>query len=321
MAEVVVIGAGAVGSVVGGFLAAAGHDVTLLGRPAHVCAIVERGLLIRGLFGHRHLTGLRALAKPALPPRSADAVWVCVKSYDTAATAELAARCRAPQGVVISAQNGLGNLDTLAAHVPPTALLGARVIFGARLVRPGEVEVTVSAEPVRIGAWVRGEVHAERQARRWAQELTAAGLDCEWTPDIQAELWAKVLYNAALNPLGALLRCHYGALAENEDTRALMDQVISEAFAVARAEGIELPWRSVEQYRARFYGQLVPATAAHRSSMLQDIERGRPTEIEALNGAICRLAAKHGLPAATNLCLTRLLRARAARPGSAEGTT
>lgn len=319
MADIVVMGAGAVGSVLGGFLAQAGHTVTLLGRPAHMRAIAERGLAITGLFGHHWIRGLEVVTDPAALPRGAAAVWVCVKSYDTASVASWAEHCRAPRGVVISAQNGLGNLELLASTVPPTALLGARVIFGARLVRPGEVEVTVSAEPVRIGAFVRGAQEAERQARHWAEALAAAGLDCQWTPDIHAELWAKVFYNAALNPLGALLGCHYGALAEHDDTRALMDQVIAEAFAVARAEGVALPWSSAEEYLERFYSQLVPATYGHRSSMLQDLERGKPTEIEAINGALWRRATQHGLAAPANELLTRLLRVRSALARKEEG--
>src|SRR4029077_16572293 len=116
-------------------------------------------------------------------------------------------------------------------------------------------------------------------AARWATALAAAGIPAEPTEDLTAELWAKVLYNAALNPLGALLGVPYGRLAVHPDTRAIMDTVIEEGFAVARAEGVALRWPDAAAYRGTFYDRLVPATAEHRSSMLQDIERGRPTEI------------------------------------------
>src|SRR5262249_60848466 len=129
---------------------------------------------------------------------------------------------------------------------------------------------------------------------------------------IAAELWAKVLYNAALNPLGALLGVPYGELPAHPDTRTIMDTVIEATFAVARAEDVALRWPDAAAYREVFYGRLVPATAAHRSSMLQDIERGRPTEIDAINGAVAARGAKRGLPAPVNATLARLIRARRA---------
>jgi 2-dehydropantoate 2-reductase len=123
-------------------------------------------------------------------------------------------------------------------------------------------------------------------------------------------LWAKVLYNSALNPLSALLNVHYGALPSQADSRALMDAVIDEVFAVAAAEGVELPWATAEAYRTEFYERLVPVTFHHRSSMLQDIERGRPTEIDAINGEVWRRARLHDMAVPINEVLTRLLRLR-----------
>src|SRR5207237_822351 len=109
---------------------------------------------------------------------------------------------------------------------------------------------------------------------------------------------------------GALLGVPYGDLPVDRDTRMIMDAVIEEAFAVARAEGVELAWPDASGYRAVFYGRLVPSTAAHRSSMLQDIERGRPTEIDAINGQVAARGAAHGVPTPVNATLARLIRAR-----------
>jgi 2-dehydropantoate 2-reductase len=127
---------------------------------------------------------------------------------------------------------------------------------------------------------------------------------------LEAALWAKALYNAALNPLGALLGVHYGALAENVESRAIMDTVLDEVFAVAAAEGVELPWPNVEAYRKEFYGRLVPVTFDHRSSMLQDLERGKRTEIESINGEVWRRGRTRGISATANEVLTRLVRLR-----------
>ena len=127
---------------------------------------------------------------------------------------------------------------------------------------------------------------------------------------MHAYLWTKVFYNAALNPLGALLGLPYGALAADADARAIMDDVITEAYAVARARGVRPGVPSAEAYRRLFYERLVPATADHRSSMLQDLERGRRTEIDAINAALATFGAAAGVPTPVNTTLTRLIRWR-----------
>jgi 2-dehydropantoate 2-reductase len=309
MDRVLVAGAGAVGSVFGGLLANAGFEVTLLGRTLHMQAVARRGLRICGIWGEHRATRLDVATAPASWKSAFDAVLVTVKSYDTGTLAPLVAEWLAPRGVAISLQNGLGNLERLAAHVDPAHVFGGRVIFGAEVTEPGVVEVTVCAEPVRVGAWLATDDNAVSQAHRWAAAFRQAGIPAEPCNSIVAELWAKVFYNAALNPLGALLRWPYGALAANPETRALMDQVIAECFAVAQAERVPLPWSSAESYREHFYSRLVPPTAAHRSSMLQDLERGKRTEIDAINGEVWRRGALHGISTPLNELLTRLVRA------------
>jgi 2-dehydropantoate 2-reductase len=306
--RVLVAGAGALGSVFGGFLHRAGCPVTLLGRGSHLDAIARSGLRITGIWGDHHLTGF-ALGKVAA--RSADAILLTTKSYDTRTMVEQVAPGLAPEGVVISLQNGLGNVEAIEAVVSPARTLGARVIFGAEIIEPGCVRVTVYADRVLVGARQPGAYPAlDQRAREWASRFDAAGIPAAYTDELEAVLWAKVFYNAALNPLGALLGVPYGALADHADTRAIMDAVIDEAFAVARAEGIRLSWASAAEYRALFYDRLVPSTVHHRSSMLQDLERGRCTEIEAINGAIWRRGAAHGIVAPVNETLTHLIRYR-----------
>src|SRR5262249_26439489 len=118
---------------------------------------------------------------------------------------------------------------------------------------------------------------------------------------------------AALNPLGALLGVAYGRLADDPDSRAVMDEVIAEAFAVARADGVCLHWRDADGFRAHFYERLVPPPAEPRASMLQDPERGRATEIEAINGWIAVRGAASGVATPANTMLTRMIRARVRR--------
>ena len=153
------------------------------------------------------------------------------------------------------------------------------------------------------------DVSTSPVARRWAEIFDAAGVPAVVTDRLAALLWAKVFYNAALNPLGALLNVHYGALPDQPESRDLMDRVIDEAFAVAGAEGVALNWVTAADYRQEFYVRLVPATYDHRSSMLQDLERGRRTEIDAINGAVWHRGAARGITTPVNETLTRLVHA------------
>ena len=321
MARILVAGAGALGSVFGGFLRLAGHDVTLLGRPAHLDAIQAAGLHIGGIWGDHRATGFTTVTEVEALCGRFDVLLLTVKSYDTAAVVRATAAVLADDGVVISLQNGLGNVETIeqcAAHGRILAgrtlagrTLAGRVIFGAEVTHPGSVQVTVYAEPVLLGAWRAGvDPQLDEQARIWSAHCAASGIPTQYCDALPAALWGKVLYNAALNPLGALLGVHYGALTEHADTRAIMNAVIDEAYAVARADGVQLAWDSAAAYRAAFYERLVPATFHHRSSMLQDLERGRPTEIEAINGQVGHRGAAHGVATPANELLTRLVQAR-----------
>jgi len=314
-ARLLVAGAGALGSVVGGLLAAHGHRVTLLGRAPHLEAIAAAGLHIAGLYGEHRVRSLRTVTAVEALDGPFDAVLLTVKAFDTATMASSVAPFLAPRGVLVSMQNGLGNLEQAAAAVGRDRVLGARVIFGAELTAPGHVRVTVHAAPTLVGSPDPAHARLCAEAARWAQVLAAAGIPAEPTPALLAELWAKLFYNAALNPLGALLGVPYGALPPDPDARSIMDDVLAEAFAVARAEGIALPWPDVEAYRALFYERLVPATASHRSSMLQDLERGRPTEIDAMNGWVARRGAALGVSTPANRLLTQAIRARARAAG------
>jgi len=316
-APVLVAGAGALGSVLGGLLAADGWPVTLLGRRAHLERVERDGLRVDGLFGTCHVRGLSCAAAAdavARPAGGFAVVLLTVKAHDTAPMAKVVRALLADDGHLLSLQNGLGNLEIAAEVVGSARVLGARVIFGAELPEPGRARVTVCAAPVLIGTFGRDDAsRGMTAARRWAAALASAGVPAETTPDVVAELWAKVLYNAALNPLGALLGVAYGHLAADPDTHAIMADVIAEAFAVARADGVRLAWASADAYLAEFFGRLVPVTAEHRSSMLQDVERGRPTEIDAINGWVMRRGAALGVPTPVNTLLTRLIRARVRR--------
>lgn len=311
--HILVMGAGAIGSVIGGLLAQAGHTVALVGRAGHMDAIAARGLRITGIWGDHVVSGLLTSTAPEqAPPLAYDALLICTKAYDTAAAVDAALPHVPARALVVSLQNGLGNVETIAARAGPERTVGGRVIFGADMVQEGAVRVTVFGGDVLLG-------HPDGRTpppglRELAAALTAAGVPTQATPEVMGYIWGKVLYNACLNPLSALLDLPYGALAEHAGTRAIMREVIAEAFAVAHAEGVRLLWESPTAYERLLFGELVPPTAAHYASMRADLQRGRRTEIDALNGALVRLGERHGLATPTNRVLTWLVTAREARP-------
>jgi 2-dehydropantoate 2-reductase len=311
---VLVAGAGALGSVFGGFLRRAGMSVTLLGRSRHVDAIAREGLRIDGIWGSHDVAGFDVATEINQLDGPFDLILLPVKSYDTENVARAVVPVLAEHGFILSLQNGLGNVEALEAIAGAQRTLGARVIFGATLPAPGHARVTVFADPTAIGSLQASRYPSRDQAaRRWAETIADAGVPAVYTDRLASLLWAKVFYNAALNPLGALLGVHYGALTEHTESRGLMDTIIDEAFTVASAEAIEMPWHDASAYRREFYERLVPATYDHRSSMLQDLERGRRTEVDAINGAVWRRGAQRAIATPVNETLTRLIRLRERR--------
>ncbi len=318
--RVLVFGAGAIGSVLGGFLAEAGHDVTLLGRPWHLEVIRREGLRITGLWGDHHLpagaclwqAGRHRLSTAAsveeLPAATAfDWILLCVKAHQTAEAANSLPRALGPQTLLCACQNGLGNYETLIRTVDPDRVALGRVIFGVEL-SPGAARVTVCADDMVLGAPARGFPRERLSAL--AEALRFSGIPCRTTESIWPVLWAKVLYNCALNGLSTVLEVPYGALLAQPGASRLMPVILEEAYRVAAAHEVRLEPASASAYLERLRATLIPATASHLPSMLQDLRRGKPTEIEAMNGAIVRLAGQVNLPAPANALVTRLVHAK-----------
>ena len=291
-----IYGAGALGQAIGCMLAADGHRVDLLLRPRFVDALKTSGLEVTGIFGEYRVAANQLGRLASLKGQNGgeyDAVLLTTKTYDTdRAITEIAGMrdCYCP---VASLQNGCGNLEKLGERLGPERALAGRVITGFEIERPGSVRITVSADAAHIGGCVRGAIPGA--AKRLAEALAHAGLPSIAVDDVYQSLFAKLLYNCALNPLGAVLGVHYGALADSVETRMIMDQVIEETFAVIAAMGGTTPWPNAAAYQKVFYGQLVPATYNHRASMLQDLENNKPTEVEAMVGYVAAQGRKYGV--------------------------
>ena len=306
---ILIAGLGALGTVFATMLKKAGNTVHGLTKDKYLPLFTDGRTRVSGIWGEHEaeLDGIHASIDP-LRNISFDLVILTVKSYDTASAVEQIKPLVGKDTLVMAAQNGYGNYETVAAALGKEHSLLGRVIFGVKLPGPGRAEVTVIADDVRIGQ-PQHAVDPDR-IKAIASEINRAGIPASYAENVAAILWDKILYNAALNPLGAVLECTYGELAGNAGTRELMDRIIDEIFLVAEAHGMPLNWKSPEEYRRHFYTKLVPPTAKHFPSMYYDVKAGKRLEIDALNGAIVCLAREKGIAVPVNETITELIKAK-----------
>jgi 2-dehydropantoate 2-reductase len=189
--------------------------------------------------------------------------------------------------------------------------VGARIIFGAQIETPGTARVTVYADKVLIGS-PSGSADRDK-IQLVCDHLNDAQIPSSLCDDIESHLWGKVLYNCSLNPLGAILNMPYGALRDVPELLDIIHQIIREIFAVAKAKGIRLLYNGPEDYYQTLLEVQIPPTASHRSSMLQDMEKGRLTEIDALNGAIGVYGRQLSVPTPVNDVITAIIKGLQAR--------
>jgi 2-dehydropantoate 2-reductase len=278
-----------------------GNDVYLLGKGPHIESVMDNGLEITGIWGNKSMTDIRAgdsietMLGVGFRP---DWTLFSVKSYDTAvAMRDLLPALRGQHGV-ISLQNGLGNIEAID-EIAPGLAVGGRVIFGATTVMPGTVEVTVSADDVLIGP---GDGTDDVVAA-----FRSSGIPCRFEAQILSYVWDKVLYNVCLNALATILQTSYGELWDDEGARSVIVRLVREFYGLADAVGVVLVSPGPEEYLSRFARDLLPPTRDHRSSMQDDIRHGRRTEIDALNGAIARMAYERGIETPASRMLTDMI--------------
>jgi 2-dehydropantoate 2-reductase len=297
------------GCLFGAKLALAGHDVWMLcRRPDQAEALTRQGLLIQ-----RDAAEQRAPVLATAEPRRAwplDFALVMVKSYATTSAARTLLPALGGVTWVLTLQNGLGNVEALAAVLGRERLLAGVSAQGATLLGPGRVRHAGfgpnAVTDLRGGATDRAHWTAEM--------LTAAGLETRVADDLAPLVWGKLVANTAINPLSAVTGHPNGALLESP-VGQLFDDLARETAAVAEAAGVALPFEdAVAHARA-----VALATAANRSSMLQDVEQGRPTEIGALNDAVVAAGARLGVPTPLNRAVTALVRDLEARSSQPAG--
>lgn len=295
-----VVGPGALGTLVAGRLAQSGLPTLLFDyRLERALALHEGGVTLQHTDGAaQHLT-LHVTADPGNLVQI-DAVIVLVKAFCTEEVAVTLATHLAPHAIVLTLQNGLGNIETLQLHLGEARVFGGTTAQGAILEAPGVVRDTGS------GPFVLGNPAGTADPRLddLAQALLLAGFSVSITHDLPAALWTKAILNAAINPVAALTHLRNGALVEHEPSLALMTAAAREAARIATRHGVRL---TVKDWKARLL-TICRATSMNINSMLQDVLRQRPTEVDAINGAIVRTAERNRMQAPVNRSLWYLLR-------------
>jgi 2-dehydropantoate 2-reductase len=290
--DIVVFGAGSLGSLVGGLLARE-HEVTLVGRDPHVAAIRESGLGVEGEFDF----AVHPDATTDGTDLAADLAVVTVKAFDTEEAARTLATGRID--AALSLQNGLGNEETLARRLDCPVLAGTAT-YGAVRPEPGLVECTGRGK-VLVGPREGG---TSETADRVGRAFAAAGIEATVADDMPRRLWQKLAVNAGINATTALARVENGALLDGP-ARDVAADAARETARLARAEAVELS----DGEAVRAVERVAEATAANVSSMRQDVLAGRRTEVEAINGYISSRARERGVSVPVNRTLTKLLRA------------
>lgn len=297
--KIAVVGAGAMGSLFGAMLAEAGNEVWLYDVWAeHVQTINKNGLAIER-EGQTRTLSIKATTDPKQIGQ-AQLVIIFVKSTHTASAAETARKLAGSDGAVMTLQNGMGNADILSGFIDPERVLAGTTSHGATMLGPGSIR-HAGIGATTIGAWAETEQGRER-ARKLSDFFTKTGIETEAVDDVRSVLWNKLLINIGINAITALTAIKNGQILDLEITRKLSRNAVEEAMKIAGEMNIKVREDAVDHVYA-----VAEATAVNRSSMGQDVDNKRQTEIGTINGFIVREAKRLGLKAPVNETLTALV--------------
>lgn len=309
--NILVIGAGAVGIGLAASMLSQNANVSIFARGETAKAIRENGIERCGLFTHYTFTNTEIevfdeYAK--IPKNKFDYIFISSK---TTANPDISEKLNEYRAIlkenfkIIIFQNGFGNDEFYLKFFNKDEVFSARLITGFTRHKRYISEVTVYTEPILIGSLQKEN---PKDLQIIADMITASGINCELTDEVDKYLWAKMLYNCALNPLGAILDVNYGKLTENEYSIEIMNNIIDEIFEVINASEYETLWQNSDEYKELFYSKLVPDTYEHYSSTHQDVKRKIKTEIDSLNGTVIRLAEKYDIDVSTNRIIYNLIK-------------
>ena len=288
--RIAIVGAGGVGGYLAALLSGQGNELALVDTGEHLRALQDEGVRIRSRARGELHARVPATDDPATIG-AVDLVLFCVKTYDNAAAIPAMRPLVGPATSILTVQNGIGNVEQLAAAYGPAAVLGGAMVGGGTRVAPGLIEhvLPIESETIELGALER---ESARRAAAACAALEPTGLALRMVDDIQQTLWTKLLGMASLATVGCLTRVGTADWRGHPETRALYATLVREAAAVGRAEGIDLDDQTVEAVLAQ-PDRLGPA---HRTSMHADLERGERLEVEAIHGEVVRRAERRGIP-------------------------
>ena len=296
--HVIVLGAGAMGSLFGAILAEGGLAVTLVDiRADHIDAVNAHGLKIQGYGGERTVR-VRATDCTGELPR-ADVVLVQTKAMDTAVAVESVRRVFGPETVAISFQNGLGNEEVIGGVIGHERVLAGLTAQGATRIGPGVVQ-NYGDLPTYVGEMEGG---LSARAERIARGFTAAGLPTRASADIRRDMWKKLLGNVGLSPTSAITNLTQAEIMSVPELREVVLAAVDEAAAVGAAEGVELDAEEARSVLLKLVDPSGGGTGHAKSSACVDILNRRRTEVDWINGSIVRLGEKHGVPTPVNRTL------------------
>jgi len=285
--RIVIIGAGGVGGYFGARLITAGEDVTFVARGAHLAAMQTTGLRVESPKGNLHLPEVNATSDVSAVGQ-ADIVLLTVKMYDIESAAATLAPLIGPNTVVVTLQNGVEAVDIVARHVGRDHVAGGVAYVAAVIAEPGLIRHT------SLDSLIFGELDGRRSDRLVALEAACqrAGFAARISERIDVDLWSKFSRLAVFSGMTALTRSPIGVLRDDPDLLTMLQQACEESALVARARGIALPESLMDEIM-QMVGQLPPHA---KSSMLEDLERGRRLELPWLSGAVVRLGLEAGVP-------------------------
>ena len=288
------------GTLFGARLRRAGYEVFAIDRDEkRAKALSESGIELEETDGTALKVHIPVLWRGA-DAWPADIVMIFVKSYDTEGAVRSALHASTPNTIFVTLQNGIGNVEKISEIVGVERVVGGITSEGSLLLSPGRARHT--GEGKTILALPSG---SKADIRLVSSVLSSSGFETEIWDDLESAIWGKAIINAAINPVGALTGLPNGALAELEETRDLMASLSEEGSKVARAKGIQIPFDDPFQTVL----DLCRATARNLNSMLQDLLRGRRTEIDSINGAIIREGEAMGVKTPANLVVYKLIKA------------
>ena len=295
--RIAVVGAGAVGGYFGGMFARAGAPIVFVGRKHFADAVKSNGLILDKSEGRERIKAKATTEMSAI--RDCSLILFCVKANDTSETARQMAPFLQPDATVVCLQNGVDNADRVrgAANV---VVLSAAVYVAVSMPESGRVKHLARGDLI-IGP-------PSERATEAANVFIRAGISCRISENIEGELWLKLLCNCALNAVSALGHARYGQIAQHADAKLLMEHIVDEVLAVAHADGVVLPGISNRESGMAAAMEIATQMADALSSTAQDLNRGRPTEIDALNGYIARRGAELGIPVPVNQALFTLVK-------------